>query len=120
MNLIICSLKLWLAVLPCSLGNKCIRIENNFFFVSFSCLQFEPVITPHNITLVHHILIYACGNASVLPSGIDDCYGANPDFALCSQVVVGWAVGGEVSLWGPFPSLFLVVNSGNPSCQLIQ
>ncbi|XP_012948539.2 putative DBH-like monooxygenase protein 2 isoform X1 [Anas acuta] len=57
--------------------------------------KFEPVITPHNITLVHHILVYACGNASVLPSGIDDCYGANPDFALCSQVVVGWAVGGE-------------------------
>ncbi|XP_074726381.1 putative DBH-like monooxygenase protein 2 [Strix uralensis] len=57
--------------------------------------KFEPVITPHNITLVHHILVYACGNASVLPNGIDDCYGANPDFALCSQVLVGWAVGGE-------------------------
>ncbi|KAM6144563.1 putative DBH-like monooxygenase protein 2 [Phoenicopterus ruber ruber] len=57
--------------------------------------KFEPVITPHNITLVHHILVYACGNASVLPSGIDDCYGADPDFALCSQVLVGWAVGGE-------------------------
>uniref|UniRef100_A0A663EFU7 DOMON domain-containing protein n=1 Tax=Aquila chrysaetos chrysaetos TaxID=223781 RepID=A0A663EFU7_AQUCH len=57
--------------------------------------KFEPVVTPHNITLVHHILVYACGNASVLPGGIDDCYGANPDFALCSQVLVGWAVGGE-------------------------
>ncbi|XP_025932744.1 putative DBH-like monooxygenase protein 2 [Apteryx rowi] len=57
--------------------------------------KFEPVITPHNITLVHHILVYACGNASVLPSGIDDCYGADPDFALCSQVLVGWALGGE-------------------------
>ncbi|XP_032850944.1 putative DBH-like monooxygenase protein 2 [Tyto alba] len=57
--------------------------------------KFEPIITPHNITLVHHILVYACGNVSVLPRGIDDCYGANPDFALCSQVLVGWAVGGE-------------------------
>uniref|UniRef100_A0A8C3JZ03 DOMON domain-containing protein n=1 Tax=Calidris pygmaea TaxID=425635 RepID=A0A8C3JZ03_9CHAR len=57
--------------------------------------KFEPVITPHNISLVHHILVYACGNASVLPTGVDDCYGANPDFALCSQVLVGWAVGGE-------------------------
>lgn len=81
------------------------------FFDSFSWLQFEPVITPHNITLVHHILVYACGNASVLPSGVDDCYGANPDFALCSQVLVGWAVGGEVSLQGPFPSPLLVTNS---------
>ncbi|KAM6283498.1 DBH-like monooxygenase protein 2 [Spheniscus humboldti] len=57
--------------------------------------KFEPVITPHNITLVHHILVYGCGNASMLPSGIDDCYGASPDFALCSQVLVGRAVGGE-------------------------
>ncbi|XP_009072224.1 PREDICTED: putative DBH-like monooxygenase protein 2, partial [Acanthisitta chloris] len=57
--------------------------------------KFEPVITSHNITLVHHILVYACGNSSILPSGIGDCYGANPDFSLCSQVLVGWAVGGE-------------------------
>ncbi|PKK30200.1 putative DBH-like monooxygenase protein 2 [Columba livia] len=56
---------------------------------------FEPVITPHNITLVHPILVYSCGNTSVLPSGAGDCYGASPDFSLCSQVLVGWAVGGE-------------------------
>uniref|UniRef100_A0ABM5FCS0 DBH-like monooxygenase protein 2 n=1 Tax=Pogona vitticeps TaxID=103695 RepID=A0ABM5FCS0_9SAUR len=56
--------------------------------------KFEPQITPRNITLVHHILVYACGNASALPSGVSDCYGADPAFALCSQVVVGWAVGG--------------------------
>ncbi|KYO37527.1 DBH-like monooxygenase protein 1 precursor isoform A [Alligator mississippiensis] len=56
--------------------------------------KFAPVITPHNVTLIHHILVYACGNASVLPSGVSDCYGADPDFALCSQVLVGWAVGG--------------------------
>uniref|UniRef100_H9GQJ2 DOMON domain-containing protein n=1 Tax=Anolis carolinensis TaxID=28377 RepID=H9GQJ2_ANOCA len=56
--------------------------------------NFEPRITPRNETLVHHILVYACGNASVLPTGVSDCYGADPDFALCSQVVVGWAVGG--------------------------
>lgn len=48
--------------------------------------------------MVHHILVYACGNASVLPSGVSDCYGADPDFALCSQIVVGWAVGGGVSM----------------------
>ncbi|OPJ80540.1 hypothetical protein AV530_010837 [Patagioenas fasciata monilis] len=59
--------------------------------------KFEPVITPHNITLVHHILVYACGNAIVLPSDVGDCYGANSDFSLCSQVLVGWAVGGEMN-----------------------
>lgn len=51
----------------------------------------------HNETIVHHILVYACGNASVLPKGISDCYGADPAFSLCSQVIVGWAVGGTVS-----------------------
>uniref|UniRef100_A0A8C0GQE9 DOMON domain-containing protein n=1 Tax=Chelonoidis abingdonii TaxID=106734 RepID=A0A8C0GQE9_CHEAB len=57
--------------------------------------KFEPIITTHqNRSMVHHILVYACGNGSVLPTGISDCYGANPDFALCSQVVAGWAVGG--------------------------
>uniref|UniRef100_A0A8C5WU91 DOMON domain-containing protein n=1 Tax=Laticauda laticaudata TaxID=8630 RepID=A0A8C5WU91_LATLA len=56
--------------------------------------KFEPKITPRNITLVHHIIAYACGNESVLPSGVSDCYGADPDFSLCSQIMVGWAVGG--------------------------
>lgn len=55
-------------------------ITLTFFF----WLQFEPVMTPHSITLVHHILVYACGNASVLPSGISDCCGANPDFFSCA------------------------------------
>ncbi|KAM6474050.1 putative DBH-like monooxygenase protein 2 [Liasis olivaceus] len=56
--------------------------------------KFEPIITPQNETLVHHILIYACGNGSVLPSGVSDCYGADPDFSLCSEIIAGWAVGG--------------------------
>ncbi|XP_067421788.1 putative DBH-like monooxygenase protein 2 [Emydura macquarii macquarii] len=58
--------------------------------------KFEPITTTHQNTLMaHHILVYACGNGSVLPTGISDCYGADPDFALCSQVIVGWAIGGE-------------------------
>ncbi|XP_028381024.1 putative DBH-like monooxygenase protein 2 isoform X1 [Phyllostomus discolor] len=56
--------------------------------------RFEPRLLDHNETLVHHILLYACGNASILPTGISDCYGADPAFSLCSQVIVGWAVGG--------------------------
>ncbi|XP_078291431.1 putative DBH-like monooxygenase protein 2 [Panthera onca] len=56
--------------------------------------KFEPKLLKHNETMVHHILVYACGNASVLPTGISDCYGADPAFSLCSQVIVGWAVGG--------------------------
>ncbi|XP_034266782.1 putative DBH-like monooxygenase protein 2 [Pantherophis guttatus] len=56
--------------------------------------KFSPMITPRNITLVHHIIAYACGNGSVLPSGVSDCYGGDPDFSLCSQIIAGWAVGG--------------------------
>lgn len=59
--------------------------------------QFEPKLVQHNETIVHHILVYACGNASTLPTGISDCYGADRAFSLCSQVIVGWAVGGAVS-----------------------
>ncbi|KAK2096767.1 DBH-like monooxygenase protein 2 [Saguinus oedipus] len=55
--------------------------------------EFEPKLVYHNETMVHHILVYACGNSSVLPTGISDCYGADPAFSLCSQVIVGWAVG---------------------------
>ncbi|XP_013917907.1 PREDICTED: putative DBH-like monooxygenase protein 2 [Thamnophis sirtalis] len=56
--------------------------------------KFEARITPRNITLVHHIIAYACGNGSVLPTGVNDCYGADPDFSQCSQLIAGWAVGG--------------------------
>ncbi|KAM9651465.1 putative DBH-like monooxygenase protein 2 [Trichechus inunguis] len=56
--------------------------------------KFEPKLAHHNETMVHHILVYACGNASALPTGISDCYGADPAFSLCSQVVLGWALGG--------------------------
>ncbi|XP_044534935.1 putative DBH-like monooxygenase protein 2 [Gracilinanus agilis] len=58
--------------------------------------KFEGKLTPHNETMVHHILVYACGNASSLPTGMSDCYGGDPAFSLCSQVVIGWAVGGNI------------------------
>ncbi|XP_051818205.1 putative DBH-like monooxygenase protein 2 [Antechinus flavipes] len=58
--------------------------------------KFEGKITPHNETMVHHILVYACGNSSSLPTGLNDCYGGDPAFSLCSQVIIGWAVGGNI------------------------
>ncbi|XP_028637873.1 DBH-like monooxygenase protein 2 [Grammomys surdaster] len=56
--------------------------------------KFEPILVERNETMVHHILVYACGNSSVLPTGIGECYGSDPSFSLCSHVVAGWAVGG--------------------------
>lgn len=55
------------------------------------------MLVERNETMVHHILVYACGNASVLPTGIGECYGSDPAFSLCSHVIAGWAVGGLVS-----------------------
>lgn len=65
-------------------------------YLPFS-VQFEPMLVERNETMVHHILVYACGNASVLPTGIGECYGSDPAFSLCSHVIAGWAVGGLVS-----------------------
>lgn len=60
-------------------------------------VQYEPLLVERNETMVHHILVYACGNASVLPTDIGECYGSDPAFSLCSHVIAGWAVGGLVS-----------------------
>ncbi|GAB1290726.1 DBH-like monooxygenase protein 2 [Apodemus speciosus] len=56
--------------------------------------KFEPILVERNETMVHHVLVYACGNSSVLPTGISECYGSDPAFSLCSHVIAGWAVGG--------------------------
>ncbi|EDL13566.1 DBH-like monooxygenase protein 2 precursor [Mus musculus] len=56
--------------------------------------KFEPILVERNETMVHHVLVYACGNSSVLPTGIGECYGSDPAFSLCSHVIAGWAVGG--------------------------
>lgn len=79
------------------IGRMGLDIEDLDHDLPPSLTQFEPKLLMHNETMVHHILVYACGNASVLPTGISDCYGADPAFSLCSQVIVGWAVGGTVS-----------------------
>lgn len=76
--------------------NKNLTENIDYHPPSFS-VQFEPLLVERNETMVHHILVYACGNASVLPMGIGECYGSDPAFSLCSHVIAGWAVGGLVS-----------------------
>lgn len=80
-------------------GRQRIRIWQKILTIThppFS-VQFEPLLVERNETMVHHILVYACGNASVLPMGIGECYGSDSAFSLCSHVIAGWAVGGLVS-----------------------
>ncbi|XP_067662273.1 DBH-like monooxygenase protein 1 homolog isoform X2 [Haliotis asinina] len=60
--------------------------------------MFEPIITPGNENIVHHMTVYTC------PTELDDkynnhdyhCYHINDDTLLsCRAVFLAWAVGGE-------------------------
>jgi len=61
-------------------------------------IKYEPVITPGNERLVHHIIIASC-QGKVDPSfdGKEfDCYTEKPpELLMCFSVVVAWAIGGE-------------------------
>ncbi|XP_029437160.1 putative DBH-like monooxygenase protein 2 [Rhinatrema bivittatum] len=56
---------------------------------------YDPRIDPNSAGLVHHILVYACANNTNVTSEVGDCYGSDPTFSQCSQVIFGWAVGGS-------------------------
>ncbi|XP_069098968.1 putative DBH-like monooxygenase protein 2 isoform X2 [Pleurodeles waltl] len=67
--------------------------------------KFDSIIQDGNEDVVHHILVYACPNSTnvtIAPATCND----NPDFYACSEVIVGWAVGGKAFT---FPS-----NTGIP------
>ncbi|MEE6487057.1 hypothetical protein FKM82_014778 [Ascaphus truei] len=69
-------------------------------------LMYEPLIDPKSTEIVHHILIYACPNSTIIPSEIGDCYSGDNRFSQCMDVMFGWAVGGE--------ALYLPDNAGIP------
>ncbi|XP_056385762.1 DBH-like monooxygenase protein 2 isoform X2 [Hyla sarda] len=58
-------------------------------------IKYEPVEDPDTIGIVHHILIYVCGNNTILMSDVGDCYGSDSRYAQCMSATFGWAVGGE-------------------------
>ncbi|XP_072280436.1 putative DBH-like monooxygenase protein 2 isoform X1 [Pyxicephalus adspersus] len=59
-------------------------------------IRYEPINDPNGIGIVHHILIYGCGNNLKFSSEIGDCYGNDPRYAKCMNSMFGWAIGGEV------------------------
>lgn len=63
----------------------------------FYLIQYEPIVDPDTVGIVHHILIYICGNNTIPTSDIGDCYGNDARFSQCMSATLGWAVGGEVS-----------------------
>ncbi|KAM5132146.1 putative DBH-like monooxygenase protein 2 [Mantella aurantiaca] len=58
-------------------------------------VRYEQIIDPDSVGIVHHILIYFCGNNLNFSSEVGDCYGNDPRYAKCMNAVLGWAVGGE-------------------------
>ncbi|KAM5132145.1 putative DBH-like monooxygenase protein 2 [Mantella aurantiaca] len=58
-------------------------------------IRYEQIIDPDSVGIVHHILIYFCGNNLNFSSEVGDCYGNDPRYAKCMNSVLGWAVGGE-------------------------
>ncbi|XP_078507306.1 putative DBH-like monooxygenase protein 2 [Lissotriton helveticus] len=67
--------------------------------------KFDSIIQDSNKNLVHHILVYGCPNSTNVNIAPGIC-NYNPDFYACSEVIVGWAVGGKAFT---FPS-----NAGIP------
>ncbi|KAM9324561.1 putative DBH-like monooxygenase protein 2 [Gastrophryne carolinensis] len=58
-------------------------------------IKYTTIVDPDSIGIVHHILIYGCGNDIDFSSDIGDCYGNDPRYARCMNSLFGWAVGGE-------------------------
>ncbi|XP_069837867.1 DBH-like monooxygenase protein 2 [Dendropsophus ebraccatus] len=58
-------------------------------------IRYEPIEDPDTIGIVHHILIYVCGNNTTIMSTVGDCYGSDARYSQCMSATFGWAVGGE-------------------------
>ena len=56
------------------------------------------MITPGNELNVHHVLIYSCRNINSSYDGVQgNCYERDRPLPDCYDVVIAWAIGGEVS-----------------------
>ena len=64
-------------------------------------LQFSPTITDNSFNFVHHMLIFLCtlDEADVDTQGVcfTDAVGDSVNQCTASQLIAGWAVGGEVN-----------------------
>ncbi|XP_068114999.1 putative DBH-like monooxygenase protein 2 [Hyperolius riggenbachi] len=58
-------------------------------------IRYEPINDPDSDEIVHHILIYGCGNSIDFSPEVGDCYGSDPRYAKCMNSMFGWAIGGE-------------------------
>ncbi|XP_040217656.1 putative DBH-like monooxygenase protein 2 [Rana temporaria] len=64
-------------------------------------VRYELIVDPDSVGIVHHILIYGCGNNLEFSSEIGACYGSDTRYSKCMNSLFGWAVGGEVFDFSP-------------------
>lgn len=71
-------------------------------------IQFEPIITPGNERLIHHLVIQRCkGDFPNLNHAQGECFLSWPKgWPVCSEIFIAWATGG-----GPF---YFPENTGYP------
>ena len=66
-------------------------------------LQFSPKIAEESKPHVHHMLVYQCATISPLTDELDwsgECHSAPSSVVKCrgTNILAGWAIGGEVKL----------------------
>ena len=66
-------------------------------FKDISCFQYEPVITPGNENMIHHLILYRCKGINTSMDGVQgNCYARDRPLPSCFNMVVAWVVGGKV------------------------
>ncbi|XP_075698811.1 putative DBH-like monooxygenase protein 2 [Rhinoderma darwinii] len=76
-------------------------------------IRYEIISDPDTVGIVHHILIYICGNTTIPTSDVGPCYGSDSRYSQCMTATFGWAVGGE-SFDYPTDSGFSIGTEGDP------
>ena len=67
------------------------------FASAFYKFQYEPVITPGNELNFHHVILYRCKGINSSYDGVaGNCYERDRPLPQCVDIIIAWAVGGEV------------------------
>ncbi|XP_013392638.1 DBH-like monooxygenase protein 1 [Lingula anatina] len=102
---------------------------SGFTLPSFSnvhhMIKAEPIVQNGNAALVRHFIVYACNhqfNFTDHANYSNDCTGRGnmpPDLELCQQMLMAWAVGGEVQVY-PENVGFPFGGEGDPTFILLE
>jgi hypothetical protein len=76
----------------------------NKVYIYCTPFQFEPIITPGNERLIHHLVIQRCkGDFPNLNHAQGECFLSWPKgWPVCSEIFIAWATGGGVGFTNTF------------------